>query len=62
MKKTKKKLNLRRVTLQQLSPSAAAEVRAGLVNTNSCRFCVPATQQHSCFDSCYKSDCCLEEP
>jgi hypothetical protein len=58
----KNKLHLGRTTLQLLSPSATAEVRGGLRNTNTCRFCLPPTKQHSCFDSCYDTDCCLEVP
>lgn len=61
MRPKKKPLALKRETLRQLGAPELAEAHGG-INVKSVFVCVPATQQHSCFDSCYNTDCCLEVP
>lgn len=64
MRPKKKSLSLQRETLRQLTAPeltnahAAINVGSGFTSLIGC----PATQRHSCFDSCYQSDCCLEIP
>jgi hypothetical protein len=65
MRPTKKPLSLNRETIRQLNAPDLSEVHAGIqVPTGRCPSvgCTIATQRHSCFDSCYNSDCCLEIP
>ena len=56
----KKPLSVVRETIRQLGDPALAEVRGGIIVPTGT--CVPATYRHSCFDSCYKTDCCLMIP
>ena len=66
MRPKKRPLSLSRETLRQLTSPELSAIHGGIViRTHNCPTaigCVPATQQHSCFDSCYHSDCCLEVP
>jgi hypothetical protein len=66
MRPIKKPLALRRETVRQLSQPQLANV-AGAINVASIRVCPSGTcptlnQPHSCFDSCYDTQCCLEVP
>lgn len=64
----KKLLSLNRETIRQLAEPELSEVHAGIVvHTVGCpTFGCPTvgcpTQRHSCFDSCYDTDCCLMVP
>lgn len=70
MRPTKKPLALRRETIRQLSEpqlaNAHAAIQIGTVRcpTGACPTlgCPTLNQPHSCFDSCYNTDCCLEVP
>ena len=69
MRPTKKTLALRRETVRQLTAPQLATVHAAFqVGTGNCvTTACPTllncpTRQHSCFDSCYNTDCCLEVP
>jgi hypothetical protein len=62
MKKTlqKKKLQLDKQTVRQLSPSELNGANGAIaVPTYTCNC---PTRQHSFCDSCYDSDCCLMVP
>ncbi len=60
MRPTKRSLSLVRETIRQLGHPALSAAKGGIqVPTISC---VPPTQRHSCFDSCYHTDCCLMIP
>ena len=61
MRPTKKSLSLVRETIRQLSDPALSAAKGGMINLPT-PGCVPPTYQHSCFDSCYKTDCCLIVP
>ena len=61
MHPTKKSLPLVRETIRQLGEPALSDAKGGMINVPTTG-CLPATVRHSCFDSCYKSDCCLEVP
>ncbi|HEY0190889.1 MAG TPA: hypothetical protein VGC42_07175 [Kofleriaceae bacterium] len=66
MRPTKKPLALRRETVRQLSePQLAAAQGAMQANPTGviCSSACPTLNQpHSCFDSCYGTQCCLEKP
>ena len=73
MKKTiqKKKLQLSKQTVRQLSPSELANangaIQATSLTTCTCPTVVCVTRytcscKHSVCDSCYNTDCCLMEP
>ena len=61
MRPKKKSLSLVRETVRQLGTPALSAVNAGAINVPT-RGCVPPTERHSCFDSCYNTDCCLMIP
>jgi len=61
MRSKKKSLSLVRETIRQLGNAALSEAKGGALNLPS-RGCVPPTERHSCFDSCYNTDCCLIVP
>jgi hypothetical protein len=62
MRPIKRPLSLGRETIRQLASSTLSEVNGGIVIvTGRCPRPAP-TQQHSCFDSCYNTECCLEIP
>jgi hypothetical protein len=57
----KKSLSLKRETIRQLAPDALPSAQGGIEATSIT--CGPApTQRNSCFNSCYKTDCCLMRP
>ena len=56
----KKQFSVVRETVRQLNEPALSDVRGGIIVPTT--GCVPATYRHSCFDSCYKTDCCLMIP
>lgn len=65
MRPTKKPLSLKRETIRQLTAPDLSEVHAAFqLLTVRCvtAGCTIPTQRHSCFDSCYNTDCCLEVP
>jgi hypothetical protein len=68
MRPKKKHLSLNRETLRQLTQSELSEVAGGFIVLTSgcptvgCPTVGCPTQRHSCFDSCYNTDCCLEVP
>jgi len=68
MRPKKKLLSLNRETLRQLTSPQLADVHAAIVvNTVGCPSyrcptAVCVTHAHSCFDSCFNTDCCLEVP
>ena len=65
MRPTKKPLTLNRETIRQLNAPDLTEVHAAIeVLTARCPTvgCTIATRRHSCFDSCYDTQCCLEVP
>jgi hypothetical protein len=63
MRPKKKTLSLNRETLRQLSSPELSAVHAAIVvQTARCPTFGCPTWRHSCFDSCYDSDCCLEVP
>ncbi len=66
MRPTKKPLALRRETVRQLSEPQLSTVQ-GAINPRPtgavCSAACPTLNQpHSCFDSCYNTQCCLEVP
>jgi hypothetical protein len=68
MRPKKKPLSLNRETIRQLTTPELGEVVGGVKNVTygcpsvGCPTWGCPTQQHSCFNSCYDSDCCLEVP
>lgn len=66
MRPEKKPLTLNRETLRQLTSPELAGIQGGIGVRTAMRCptvtCPVATQAHSCFDSCYDSQCCLEVP
>jgi len=65
MRPKKRLLSLNRETLRQLAAPELSGIHAAIVvPTYRCPTvtCTVATQRHSCFDSCYNTDCCLEQP
>jgi hypothetical protein len=64
MRPKKKSLSLNRETIRQLTASDLDKVVGGVINrpTVGCPTAGCPTQRHSCFNSCYDSDCCLEVP
>ena len=68
MRPKKKLLSLNRETIRQLTEPELSEIHAGFVvltgncPTRACPTFGCPTQRHSCFDSCYNTDCCLEVP
>jgi hypothetical protein len=68
MRPKKKLLSLNREIVRQLTAHELSDIRAGIiVRTGTCptALCPTVgcpTWRHSCFDSCYDSDCCLEVP
>jgi hypothetical protein len=59
----KKLLSLTRETVRWLTPVELSEINGGIiVLTRGCPTIGCPTQRHSCFDSCYDTDCCLEVP
>jgi hypothetical protein len=72
MKKTiqKKKLQLSKSTVRQLSPSDTSRAHGAIINytvgcptvTCNCYTRYTCSCKHSVCDSCYNTDCCLMEP
>lgn len=68
MRPKKKLLSLKRETIRQLASPELTDVHAALENITSrcpsvrCPTFGCPTQRHSCFDSCFDTDCCLEIP
>jgi hypothetical protein len=59
----KKPLSLTRETLRRMTPLEMSEIRGGIiVPTRACTTAGCPTYRHSCFDSCYDTDCCLMVP
>ena len=63
----KKKLELSRATIRELTPAqlavnGAIQVPTGTCPTRTCPTWVVSQCGHSVCDSCYNTDCCLMEP
>jgi hypothetical protein len=59
-----KKLTLKRETIRLLTRQELTQIGGGIIviRTYGCPTVGCPTQRHSCFNSCYDSDCCLEVP
>ena len=62
MRPTKRPLSLNTETIRQLTSPELSGIHGGILFTTSFPTVGCPTQRHSCFDSCYNTDCCLEVP